>query len=62
MAHEIIDSVRNCRYVLALPAYGTSKINDYIFEDTHSLPVIDTKKRREIINNRLAVNRKIGIN
>ena len=30
--------------------YYTSKIYDYIFENIHSLPVIDTNKRRDIVN------------
>ena len=42
-------------------AYYTSKIYDYIFDNIHSLPVIDTNKRRGIINDRLTVNRRIGI-
>ena len=61
VAHEMIDSVRNYRYILADSAYDTSEIYDYIFENAHSLPVIDTNKRRGIINERLTVNRRIGI-
>ena len=61
VAHEMIDSVRNYRYILADSAYDTSEIYDYIFENAHSLPVIDTNKRRGIIDERLTVNRKIGI-
>ena len=61
MVHEMIDSVRNYRYILADSAYDTSEIYDYIFENAHSLPVIDTNKRRGIINDRLTVNRRIGI-
>ena len=61
VAHEMIDSVRNYRYILTDSAYDTSEIYDYIFENAHSLPVIDTNKRRGIINDRLTVNRKIGI-
>ena len=60
-SHEMIDSVRNYRYILADFAYDTSEIYDYIFENAHSLPVIDTNKRRGIINDRLTVNRRIGI-
>ena len=61
VAHEMIDSVRNYRYILADSAYDTSEIYDYIFENAHSLPVIDTNRRRGIINDRLTVNRRIGI-
>ncbi len=60
-SHEMIDSVRNYRYILANSAYDTSEIYDYIFENAHSLPVIDTNKRGGIINDRLTVNRRIGI-
>ena len=48
VAHEMIDSVRNYRYVFADLAYGTSEIYDYIFENTYSLPVIDTNKEGEL--------------
>ncbi len=61
VAHEMIDSVRNYRYILADSAYDTSEIYDYIFENAHALPVIDTNRRRGIINDRLTVNRRIGI-
>jgi hypothetical protein len=61
VAHGTIDSIRNYRYILADSAYDASEIYDYIFENSHSLPVIDTNKRRGIINDRLTVNRKIGI-
>ena len=40
--------------------YDSSDVYDYVFENTHSIPVIDTNKRRGIINDRLTVNRKIG--
>ena len=32
-----------------------------MFENTHSLPIIDTNRRRGIIPERLSVNRRIGI-
>ncbi len=57
----LIDSVRNFSYILADSAYDTTGIYDYIFENTHSIPVIDTNKRRGIVPERLSVNRKIGI-
>ena len=41
--------------------YYTSKIYDYIFENIHSLSVIDTNKRRDIINESFTVSRRIGI-
>ena len=61
MAFETIDSVRKYNYILMDAAYDSSDVYDYIFENTHSLPVIDTNRRRGIINDRLTVNRKIGI-
>ena len=36
-------------------------IYDYIFENTHSMPVIDTNRRRGIVENRLTYNRKLGV-
>ena len=61
VSHDLIDSVRNFSYILADSAYDTSDIYDYVFENTHSIPVIDTNGRRGIRPERLTVNRKIGI-
>ena len=61
IAFETIDSVREYNYILMDAAYDSSDVYDYIFENTHSLPVIDTNRRRGIVEERLAVNRKIGI-
>ena len=57
----IIDSVRNYNYILMDAAYDSSDIYDYIFENTHAMPVIDTNRRRGIIENKLTYNRKLGI-
>ena len=57
----MVDSVRNFSYILGDSAYDTSDTYDYVFENTHALPIIDTNKRRGIIPDRLPVNRKIGI-
>ena len=57
----MIDPVRNFSYILANSAYYTSGIFDYVFESVHSLPVIDSNKRRGILPNQLSVDRKIGI-
>ena len=57
----MVDSTRTYSYVLADSAYDTSEIYDYIFENAHSLPMIDTNRRRRIRNDRLTVNRRIGI-
>jgi len=61
VSHEMVDSVRNLSYILVDSAYDTSDIYDYIFENTHSLPIIDTNRRRGIVLQGLSVNRKIGI-
>ena len=61
VSHDMVDSVRNFSYILADSAYDTSDTYDYVFENTHALPVIDTNKRRGIVPERLSVNRKIGI-
>ena len=36
-------------------------IYDYIFENIHAIPVIDTNRRREIVEYKLSYNRKLGI-
>jgi transposase len=61
VSHDMFDSVRNFAYILADSAYDTSEIYDYIFDNTHSTPVIDTNRRRGIVPGRLSVNRRIGI-
>jgi hypothetical protein len=61
VSREMIDPVRNFSYILADSAYDTSGTYDYVFENTHALPVIDTNKRRGIVPERLSMNRKIGI-
>ncbi len=53
-SHRMVDSVRNFSYILADSAYDTSSI-------THSIPIIDTNKRGGIVQERLSVNRRIGI-
>ena len=61
IAFEMIDSIRNYNYILMDAAYDSSDIHDYIFEDTHAIPVIDTNRRRGIVENKLTYNRKLGI-
>ncbi len=62
VSHNMVDSVRNFSYILADSAYDTSDIYDYIFENSHSMPIIDTNRRRVIVTDRLSVNLRIGIN
>ena len=54
IALPMIDSVRNYNYILMDAAYDSSDIYDYIFENTHAMPVIDTNKRRGIVENKLS--------
>ena len=61
VSHDMIYSVRDFSYILADSAYETSDTYDYVFENTHALPVIDTNKRRGVVPEWLSVNRKIGI-
>ena len=41
---KMIDSIKYFSYILADSAYDTTDIYDYVFENTHALPVIDTKE------------------
>ena len=43
------------------PVFDSSHTYDYVFENTHALPVIYTNKRRGIVENNLTFNRKQGI-
>lgn len=52
---------RHLSYILADYAYHTSDIYDYVFENSHSIPVIDTNKSRGIVPERLLVNCMVGI-
>ena len=61
VSRDMIDSVRDFSYFLADSAYDTTDAYDYVFENTHALPVIDTNKRRGIVPDKLPMNRKIGI-
>ena len=49
ISFEMIDAVRDCRYILMDAAYDSSDIYDYIFENTHSIPVIDANKRMALL-------------
>ncbi len=57
----MIDSVRDYNYILMDAAYDSSDVYDYVFENTHSVPVIDTNRRRGIVEEKLTYNRKLGI-
>ena len=53
VSHDMIDSIRDFSYILADLAYDASDIYDYVFENAHSIPIIDTHKRMGIIPDRL---------
>ncbi|MGC9123770.1 MAG: transposase, partial [Thermoplasmata archaeon] len=61
MAFPLIDSVRNYSYLLMDAAYDSSDIYEYIFENTDFIPVIDTNKRRGIVESRLSKSRRKGL-
>lgn len=44
----MVNSIRNFSYILADSAYDASDIYDFVFENTHPLPIIDTNKRGEL--------------
>jgi len=46
VSHDMIESIESFSYILADSAYDTLNICDYVFENTHALPIIDTNKRR----------------
>ena len=61
IAFGIIDSVRDYNYILVDAACISSDIYDYIFENSHAVPVIHTNKRMRIVEDKLAYNTKLGI-
>ena len=61
IAFEIIDSIRNYNYILMDTAYDSSDIYDYIFENTHAIPVIDKNRRMGIVEDRVKFDRKLSI-
>ena len=42
-------------------AYDSSDIYDYIFENTHAIPVIDKNRRMGIVEDRVKFDRKLSI-
>ena len=61
VAREMIDAVHGHEYIPMDAAYDSSEIYDYVMENTHAIPVIDTNKRRGIATHNVAFNRKQGI-
>jgi len=61
VAFPLIDSLRDYCYVMADAAYDSSDIYEYIFENSKCSPVIDTNKRRGIIDSKLSHSRREGM-
>ena len=61
VACGIIDAVSDHEYILSDAAYDCSDICDYVMENTHAIPLIDTKRRRRMVDESLAFNWKEGI-
>ena len=61
IAFPLIDSVRNYSYVMMEAAYDSSDIYEYVYENTRCTPVIDTNRRRGIIDSKLSHSRREGI-
>ena len=60
MAFPMIDTVGDHEYILMDAAYDSSSIYDYILENTHAIPIIDTNRRRGVVPYNLTFNRKQG--
>ncbi len=60
-AFPLIDSVRDYCYVMMDAAYDSSDIYEYVYENTRCTPVIDTNRRRGIIDSKLSRSRREGI-
>ena len=57
----LINTLKEYSYLLMDAAYDFSDIYEYVFENTNCIPVIDTNKRRGIIESRLSDARRRGI-
>jgi len=61
IAFPLIDSLRDYDYVMMDAAYDSSDIYEYIFENSKCSPVIDTNRRRGIIDSKLSHSRREGM-
>ena len=61
ISSPLIDSVRDYSYVMMDAAYDSSDIYEYVYENTQCSPIIDTNRRRGIIDSRLSHARREGI-
>jgi len=58
IAFPLIDSLRDYDYMMMDAAYDSSDIYEYIFENSKCSPVIDTNRRRGIIDSKLSHSRR----
>ena len=58
IAFPLIDSLRDYDYVVMDAAYDSSDIYEYIFENSKCSPVIDTNRRRGIVDSKLSHSRR----
>jgi IS4 transposase len=58
VAFLLIDSIRDYCYVMMDAAYDSSDIYEYIFENSKCSPVIDTNRRRGIVDSKLSHSRR----
>ena len=61
IAFPLIDSVRGYSYVMMDAAYDSSDIYEYIFDNTQCSPIIDTNRRRGIVDSMPSHSRREGI-
>ena len=61
VSDDMTDTTRNFTHILVNYAYDTSALYYYALENTHSLSVIDTKRKRGIVPDKQPLNRKTGI-
>jgi hypothetical protein len=58
ISFPLIDSVRKYSFVMMDAAYDSTDIYEYVFENTQCTPVIDTNRRRGIVESRLSHARR----
>ena len=61
MAFPMVDAVRDHECILMDAAYDSAGIYDYIMDNIHSIPFIDTNRKRGTVHYNLTFNRKQGM-
>jgi len=61
ISFPLINTLKDYSYLLMDAAYDSSDIYEYVFENTNCIPIIDTNRRRGIIESRLSDARRRGI-